>query len=324
MGETLTGQISRDVHDSIITLHESVTLRDWRTSGFTPSDIFKNVFSLNSDAPKILCEVLGDLPPQDLALFEDALRKPGARNHLKCTQKLLGQIDHFWAEQRERMKITQSLSSDPVEIEVRKLPSSARALTSLDLNPGEYALVFEGGPDRIRTEEILQTLQKAGAKAIFLSPGQDARDEILMTEHMAQTGQIVGSQSLKAKDLTAIPTQNAQAEISEGDHIIRYITGRNTHLFSFPLATNLDDPSYAPLEEYLKNQRLVLVRPDLDSEDWKTLDPAALLAQVCLQLAKSPKGIISFHNRLEQTALALPGILQDIASHHRKLVVFTH
>jgi peptidoglycan/xylan/chitin deacetylase (PgdA/CDA1 family) len=67
---------------------------------------------------------------------------------------------------------------------------------------------------------------------------------------------------------------------------------------------------------------MIQVLPNLDSEDWKTLDPKALAQNVSALTAKSSKGIILLHSRLEQTALALPQILKNLSSQHRKLVIF--
>ena len=109
----------------------------------------------------------------------------------------------------------------------------------------------------------------------------------------------------------------------EGDQIMRFISGSNYRFFSFPYSADPTDQSYEPLTSFAKNQNMVVVNSDVDSEDWKTYNPNALLKQITYEISHSDKGLITLHDSLEQTALALPGVLKELASRNRKLVVFT-
>jgi peptidoglycan/xylan/chitin deacetylase (PgdA/CDA1 family) len=324
LGETLSSQLTRDVNDAVGTLKESSTLRGWATSGFTPAEVFQNAYSINAmEAPKALCEVLKDLPSEQLAIFESALKKPEFRGSMTCVQQLTSEISAYWEQQKDKMKISQTADLDPVQVEIRKLPVNAREITSDSLNSGEFTLVFEGGPDADRTPQVLQSLSKAHARALFLFPGQNARDQMKAVQALAHSGQVVGSQGLHNEDLASLPSHTWEAEVIEGDQIMRFITGSNIRFFSFPYSADPTDQSYEPLTSFIENQNMVVVNSDVDSEDWKTYNPNALLKQITYEISHSDKGLITLHDGLEQTALALPGVLKELASRHRKLVVFT-
>jgi peptidoglycan/xylan/chitin deacetylase (PgdA/CDA1 family) len=324
MGETLSSQLERDVNDAISTLKESNTLRDWATSGFAPAEVFQNAYSINAtQAPAALCEVLENLGSEQLAIFESALKKPEFNGSMTCIPQLMSRISAYWQMQKDNMAVAQSDDLPIIPVEMRRLATSEREINSDSLNSGEFSLVFEGGPDANRTPQILQTLNKAHARALFLFPGQNAREQIKIVQALARSGQVIGSQGLHNEDLASLPSKTWEAEMTEGDQIIRFISGSNVRFFSFPFSADSSDPSYEPLTSFVQNQNMVLVNADIDSEDWKTTNPNALMNQVRYEISHSDKGLITLHDGLEQTALVLPGLLKELAAKHRKLVVFT-
>jgi peptidoglycan/xylan/chitin deacetylase (PgdA/CDA1 family) len=322
MGETLATQISRDVRDSINTLPESISLRDWMTSGYTPSDVFSNVKSFNSsEANAALCEVLTALPDSELSLFQDALKdvlNSHPENTLPCTASLINRIQTHW--QALLAGQNQVVQSDSIDMEIRKIPSGETAIDQTELNSGEFVLVFEGPLDSPQSTQTLKQLQQFKVQAVFLVPGKSARNHAPLVRALALAGETVGSQSTDEEDMTLLPTEEANKKLQEGAQSLTRILGRRSKLFSFPLSE--EDVALSPLQDFTRSQGMIQVLPNLDSEDWKTLDPKALAQNVSALTAKSSKGIILLHSRLEQTALALPQILKNLSSQHRKLVIF--
>jgi peptidoglycan/xylan/chitin deacetylase (PgdA/CDA1 family) len=320
MGETLANQISHDVRDSLNTLQESVSLRDWVTSGYTPSDVFSNVKSFNSsEANLALCEVLKGLPDSELSLFQDALREEEVHsepaNTLPCVASLINRIQSYW--QNQDKNLSEAIS---VNMESRKVPLGQTEIDSTELSSGEFVLVFEGSLDSSQTLRTLKQLQKSKAQALFMIPGDSARNHAQIVRSLLQAGETLGSQSTKEEDMTLLPTDEADKKLAQGSQSIARIMGHPSRLFAFPLSE--EDVALSPLQEFTQSQGMIQVIPNLDSEDWKTVDPAALAANISTLISRSPKGIIVLHSRLEQTALALPQILKDISSQHRKLVIF--
>jgi peptidoglycan/xylan/chitin deacetylase (PgdA/CDA1 family) len=323
MGETLTAQISRDVRDSINTLQESVSLRDWMTSGYTPSDVIGNVKSFNSpDANLALCEVLKGLQPSELSLFQDALKEEAmdsmAAKSLPCTASLINQIQSHW---QDLVSAQIDTTGDiPTAMEVRKIPAGETEVDPTELNSGEFALVFEGNLDTPQTTQTLKVLQKSDVQAVFLIPGDSARGHTSLVKALVQAGETIGSQSTEEEDMTLLPTEVANKKLLEGAQSLTKVTGRSSKLFSFPLSE--EDVALSPLQEFTRSKNMIQIMPNLDSEDWKTLDPKVLVQNIGALTAKSSKGIILLHSRLEQTALALPQILKNLSSQHRKLIIF--
>ncbi len=324
MGETLSAQISRDIRDSINTLPESISLRDWMTSGYTPSDVFSNVKSFNSSAANsALCEVLSALTDSELSLFQDALKEDVINsqpaNALPCTASLINRIQNHWQTLLAAQNPMPN-QGDSIETEIRKIPAGETEIDQTELNSGEFALVFEGPLDSPQSIQTLKQLQQFNVQAVFLVPGNSARNHVSIVKALAQAGEALGSQSTDEEDMTLLPTEEANKKLQEGAQNVSHILGHRTKFFSFPLSE--EDVELSPLQDFTRSQGMIQVLPSLDSEDWKTLDPKVLAQNVSTLTAKSSKGIILLHSRLEQTALALPQILKNLSRQHRKLVIF--
>jgi hypothetical protein len=326
LGQTLGNQLSQDVRDAMSTLEESVSFRDWMTSGYTPSDLFKNAASLNSpQAEQDLCTVLINLKPEALVEFESAIRQNLAaldRPAFQCSASLEARIKNYWASEKNNS----ATSMNSVQTEVKTLKSGTTEISSSDLDPGEFTLVFEGNIDPESSSEILSILQAAKTKAVFLIPGENAITQQSSVKALAGAGNNVGSQGTILEDMSLIPTITASEKLSEGNHILHSLTNSITEsalpLFSFPMSADLGSSEYQALEQYTRAQTMTLVRTDLDSEDWKIFNPANLAQNVIEQISSSKKGLILLHGQMEQTVLALPAILNSLAHQNKKLVVF--
>lgn len=244
LGETVGNQLSQDVRDAMSTLQQSVSFRDWMTSGYTPSDLFKNATSLNSpQAEQDLCKVLGNLHPEALVEFEAAIRQNLAaldRPAFQCSASLESKIKNYWASKKNNSP--SSLSN--VQTEVKTLKTGTTEISSSDLAPGEFTLVFEGNIDPERTSQILSILQAAKAKAIFLIPGENAITQQSSVKALAGAGNNVGSQGTILEDMSLIPTVAASEKLTEGSQILHSLTDSITEsplpLFSFPMSADQD------------------------------------------------------------------------------------
>jgi peptidoglycan/xylan/chitin deacetylase (PgdA/CDA1 family) len=319
-GETMTSQIGRDVQDTLDTLKTSMSFRDWRASGFLPGDVLKNAFALRrTEAREAICTTLKSLPPKDLSVFEPALNTQDAGTKLLCTGDLLDEIENYWIEQTtDADNMRAGVANAAIPLVVKKVSANSVHEINTDLlENGEFALVFEGGLDPVQTREILKTLKDHSAKATFLVPGQSARDHSDLLEQITKMGDRLGAQTLNSMDLTTIPMNEADKQISDGVHAVAIAGEVESLLFSFPFAS-----SNETLDQMVTAKGLKIVRSDLDSEDWKHYDPAELVTTVNTRTKASSKGILLFRGLLHQTAIALPAILDNLAASHRKLVIF--
>ena len=151
----------------------------------------------------------------------------------------------------------------------------------------------------------------------FMTSGQAAREHPEVLVMIARSGNSLGSESTEMQDLTLLAMNDAERSVSDGARAVDAATGVHSALFSFPFSASND-----PLESYVSSRGLKPLRPDLDSADWKTFSATQLIASVKASIKSKSKGIILLHSNLHQTAIALPAILDELASHQRKLVKF--
>lgn len=319
-GETPLSQVDRDIRDTLDTLSTSANIRDWKMSGFTPSDIISNTLVLKrSDAKASLCTALGNLQDADLAVFEVALQSPQSMRQLPCSHAMIDKIRAYWSAQIEAgdqatshaeahavPSITHAISKD-----------SAREVNSELLSNGEFALVFEGSLDPILTREILKILDERDAKATFLVPGSVARENADLMEMIVKTGNSAGSEGAEIRDLTLLAMNDAERSVVDGANSVDIATGAHSGLFAFPL-----NSSNEMLETFVSSKGLKPLKADIDSADWKTFDAARLTASLRSEISAHKKGIILLHSNLHQTTIALPAILDELASQQHKLVNF--
>lgn len=319
-GETIPSQLDRDIQDSLETLKSSKNYRDWKSSGFTPTDVIANTLALKrKDAKDALCTALGGLQSADLSVFESALASPQSERDLRCSHALIAKIRDYWATQVESQDQRRGISeAKNIAASTHALSKdSAREVNSDALGDGEFALVFEGALDPIITREILKALDERGAKATFLVPGSVARENADLMEMIVKTGNSAGSEGAEIRDLTMLAMNDAERSVVEGAHAVDVATRSHSALFAFPL-----NSSNEVLESLVSNKGLKPLRSDIDSSDWKTYDADRLAGSVRSQIGAHSKGIILMHSNLHQTAIALPAILDEMASRQRKLVNF--
>ncbi len=120
-------------------------------------------------------------------------------------------------------------------------------------------------------------------------------------------GHIVGSQGYAMESLMHATLKEASHSIGRGSQQIGSPLGITPLLFRFPYG--LGTPS---LNDFVAEHGMRPVEWTLDSLDWKIRDPNELRQYLVGEMMKKDHGIVLLHDTLEQTALALPGILADL------------
>lgn len=313
-------QFERDIGVALETLRAASTYRDWMLSGYTPNDVITSTLALKrADANASLCAALKNLSGEDLSVFEIALNSPAAKKDLFCSHELIEKVAKYWMSQTEAADSTRGSGNvEPISMGAKRIkPESIRDVSADLLETGEYAIVFRGNIDPLVTREILKVLEERNVKAHFLIPGTSARDHADIVEMMSRTGDVLGSEGSDLRDLTLLPTLDAERAMVEGQYAVE-VAGR-THkpsLFSFPFGA-----STPTLEMLASRKGLKPVRPSFNSDDWKTPNAMHLVENFRKRLASTPKGILLFHN-FRQTAIALPLILDEMAANHKRIVTF--
>lgn len=170
----------------------------------------------------------------------------------------------------------------------------------LKTNGKKYiALTFDDGPSKKVTPRVLSILKKHKAKATFYMLGKSVEEAPTTAKAVAKAGHEIGNHSYQHANLSKMTSAQAYADITKTNNIIKKQTGAE------PLTIR---PPYGARNHGLEKQ---LSQPtilwSIDTLDWKTLNPAATLAQI--KQHAYPGAIVLMHDIHPTTADALDSVL---------------
>ncbi|WP_363322193.1 polysaccharide deacetylase family protein [Sporosarcina highlanderae] len=179
-----------------------------------------------------------------------------------------------------------------------------------DINTDEkvIALTFDDGPHRKYTPEILDLLNKYGAKGTFFILGANAERNPEIVLRMYEEGHELANHTFTHQSRKNIPS--ILREIKQTDETIFAITGQSTTLFR-PVAGNYTDELIEAVVQ--EGYKVVLWSWHLDTLDWKN-PGAEKITNFVLEGAKAGNVVI-FHDgggNREQTVKALSNILPKL------------
>ena len=183
--------------------------------------------------------------------------------------------------------------------------------TDIILHPGEVVLTFDDGPRPGKTPAILDTLDAYGVKATFLMLGSAAKANPVLARQVAQRGHTVGSHTYDHTDLSKLSRQAALDEIARGEAAVAEALGGETlsPFFRFPY---LSQTGY--LRTTLLQGDMVVLDVDIDSKDYYSESPSAVMQRTLRRLDARGSGIILFHDIHQRTVDMLPGLLAELKS----------
>jgi len=184
------------------------------------------------------------------------------------------------------------------------------------LRDGEVVLTFDDGPWPGNTPAVLKALAAQCTKALFFPIGKHAMWHPEILKQVAEAGHIIGSHTWSHLDLSTLPADQAKEEIEKGMSAVRVALGQpEAPLFRFP------ELRHAPeLISYLGTRNVGIFSTDVDSFDFRTRKPEAVIASVMTKLKKNGKGIVLMHDFQHATALALPELLVALKASGYKIV----
>ena len=100
------------------------------------------------------------------------------------------------------------------------------------------ALTFDDGPDPQVTGEILDILERYGAKATFFVAGENARVNEDIIIRQINAGCQIGNHSESHPDTEKLTEAEILAEFSEADRVLKDITGAEAKLIRPPFGKN--------------------------------------------------------------------------------------
>ena len=184
------------------------------------------------------------------------------------------------------------------------------------LAPREVVLTFDDGPRPESTPAVLKALAEQCVQASFFMNGEPMRQHAALARQVRDAGHSVGMHGYRHEHFAQLP---AAAQLADLDTMLvtyRAAFGAEAAAYRFPFLE--ETPT---LMAALKERGITVMSVDAGAEDWLPDQTPQMLADKLLgQLAKSGGGIVLLHDALDQTARALPFLLQALKSNGYRVV----
>ncbi len=184
----------------------------------------------------------------------------------------------------------------------------------------EVVLTFDDGPQVNTTHAILEALAAQCTKATFFSVGWMAAGLPEILRDVAKAGHTVGTHTWKHIPISKLKDDAEwKAEIEKGFSAARRAVGG-------PIAPFFRFPALKDSKEslsYLASRNIGVFSTDIDSFDFMTRTPDALVKKVMDKLERKTKGIVLMHDIQPNTAKAIPKLLAELKAKGYRIVHMT-
>ena len=216
-------------------------------------------------------------------------------------------------------KVTSELTSETTETTVTTTIKSETTFESetqetkkTEVSNGEklIALTFDDGPHSAVTAQILDTLEKNGAKATFFVVGNrvDSCKNLLKRAH--DLGCEIGSHTWSHKNLTKLTASQIQDEMNKSVNAISAVTGEPVKLMRPP------EGGYNDMVKQTLEYPMIMW--SVDSMDWKYRDSKKDYNAVMDTVFDG--SIILMHDLYPATAEAVEKLIPDLMAKGYKFV----
>lgn len=184
------------------------------------------------------------------------------------------------------------------------------------LAPKEVVLTFDDGPRPESTPAVLKALADQCVRASFFMNGEPLRQHAALARQVRDAGHTVGMHGYRHDNLSQLPPAAQLADLDAMVAAYREVLGSEPAAWRFPFLAE------SPLMlATLRERRVTVMSIDAGAEDWLPEQTPQMLADKLMgQLAKSGGGIILLHDNQDQTARALPLLLQTLKTQGYRVV----
>ena len=184
------------------------------------------------------------------------------------------------------------------------------------LEPREVVLTFDDGPRPESTPLVLKALAEQCVKASFFMNGEPLRQHAALARQVRDAGHSVGMHGFRHEHF---PQLSSAAQLADLDAMIAtYRAALGTEPAAYRFSFLEESPT---LTTSLRERGLTVMSVDAGAEDWLPDQTPQMLADKLLgQLAKSGGGIVLLHDAQDQTAKALPFLLQTLKNNGYQVV----
>lgn len=181
---------------------------------------------------------------------------------------------------------------------------------------GEVVLTFDDGPRPESTAKVLQALREQCVKATFLMNGEPMLKHLALARAVRAEGHSVGVHGFRHPHFGQMPADEQLADLRAADAAFREAFGQPATAYRFPFLE--ETPT---LMKALAEAGYTVLSVDLGIDDWLPAQTPAMLAERLIdRLVATGGGIVLMHDAQDQTAAALPLMLQALKRHGYRIV----
>ncbi len=166
----------------------------------------------------------------------------------------------------------------------------------------KIAVTFDSAWNDTDIDSIISVLQEKNCPSTFFVTGKWAESYPEALKKLSSAGHEIASHSYNHSLYSTLSKDEIIADMDKCDNAIKTILSSAPTLVRAPSGDYTNDSIMAA-----KETGRIPIQWDVDSLDWKGLSEADMKKRISEKIA--PGSIILFHNGTEQTAAALPGIL---------------
>ncbi|MFZ5551255.1 MAG: polysaccharide deacetylase family protein [Pseudomonadota bacterium] len=187
---------------------------------------------------------------------------------------------------------------------------------ALPLEPGEVVLTFDDGPRPESTPIVLQALARQCVLATFFMNGEPLLRSPELARRVRDEGHTVGMHGFRHDHFAGLAEAEQLSDLRAMQEAHLEVFGSPAPAYRFPFLE--ETPA---LLGALSEQRITVMSVDLGVEDWVPGQSPEVLADRLLQRLKaSGGGIVLLHDVQDQTAAALPLMLQALQAGGYRIV----
>jgi peptidoglycan/xylan/chitin deacetylase (PgdA/CDA1 family)/uncharacterized caspase-like protein len=186
-------------------------------------------------------------------------------------------------------------------------------------------LTFDDGPHYRNTPLILDILKQYDVHGYFFTVGKNLGDsdgkQVTATRNEAivkriiDEGHLIANHSYSHAILTKLDQSGREDEINKTNLLISKNKGSENNLFRPPYGSRDKE-----LDALTTKDGMISVMWNIDSMDWADPIPESIADRTLLELDKTKKGILLFHDIHKQSVYALPTILNALAEQGYRVV----
>lgn len=184
------------------------------------------------------------------------------------------------------------------------------------LAPGEIVLTFDDGPRPESTPLVLKALAEQCVRASFFMNGEPMSRHPELARQVRDAGHTVGMHGYRHDNFSQLPAEAQGRDLKA--MMAAYVDALDAQPAAYRFPFLAETP---PLMKALAALGITVMSVDAGAEDWLPDQTPQMLADKLLsQLAKPGGGIVLLHDAQDQTARALPFLLQALKAKGYRVV----